>query len=499
MRTIKLKIFFLSLLLLNFSIPFAAAFEDDYDLQAYNCTFNLNIPDNKINDLHYDYDVKLDSFQNTGSIVENDTTIFKGLANFEITVNLFTAYSAMDVYNNPELKSGEIPWVTIITAEEYGISLATLIGLLVQPVATLVYTLSESATNDMETVTAGCRYDYWDLTEFNPITRTQDSKLKDIGWAGPLGFDISIEDLTPETLEILDQSGNPITINQISFDSNIVDISVGESETFEIGNYEDYWLNEEDSMGGIQVRDLTDDSYTDDLTFDFSISDLDISSVGDLSGSDIEDEIEAISDGIGVYTDSVEPSTTAYLGCQGVVRPPTQGATLSNGFIDFAIRPHVQPFQQTIHYSNDPVFIFDTESAILQTSAGLYDNSQIWFSEKIRTVGWHVQNSVIQTKLNVVSEIYSTCEIDAKLGGEGDDLEIPDFQLEDMFWNLIFQGDDEAIITFRESSTYTWFSTYGPWIIIALVALVAIYLLGPLIPQAISAGASRSIKKWSER
>jgi hypothetical protein len=143
--------------------------------------------------------------------------------------------------------------------------------------------------------------------------------------------------------------------------------------------------------------------------------------------------------------------------------------------------------------------IFDTEDALFQTSAGFQDASLVVHSRKNRIVGWHVYNKVIQSKINVVAEIYSTCNIDANLGGSGDDLGIPDFQLEDIFWNLVFQGDDEAIVTFKTSPFYAWLQTYGPWIIGALILIGVLYFLGPIIPQLMSASASKAIKKWGEK
>lgn len=498
----NLKIFLFSLLLVNFAFPVAqfasAVSSSDYEFNAYNLTFSLDIPQDKTNDIHYDYGVRLANFEKIGSIEENDTKIFKGLATFEITINLFSAYSAMDVYENPELKTSSVDWATIVTAKELGVSPRTLLAYCFGPVVGVINQLESTATNDLEYNTMKCDYTYWDLTDYSYFSRSQTSKLKDIGWAGPLGFNIDVQDLTPGTLEILDPQGNTITITQTAFHSNIVHISVGESETFEIGNYEDYWLNENDTMGNIEINDLTEGTEINDLKIDIDNSNLDLKSVEDLTATEMENEIYAITDDLGVYSDPVEPATTAYLGCQGVIRPPTQGSTLSNRFIDFAIRPHVQPYQQTIHHSNDPIFVFDTETEFLETSAGLIANSQIIFSERTRIVGWHVQNYVIQSKINVVSEIYSTCQIDAELGGS-DNLGIPDFQLEDMFWNLVFEGDDEALITFKKTDAYTWLETYGPWIILGIVALVAIYIFGPVIPQMMTAGANRAIKKWGER
>lgn len=490
MRT-KLKIFFFSLILANLFLPitqFASAFTySDYELNAYNLTFGLNIPSNKIDDIHYDYDTKLKSFQSIDSFeIEGGQTVFKALANYEITVNFFNAYSAMDVYYKPVYEQKELAWATLVTADEFGVSVGSMAMLLLSPITAAV-ALSEASNDNYEEKTYSAKYYNWNL----------ENGIYSLGWDGPMPFNINIADLTPEEIQIFDSSGNPITITQSAFDSNIVEINVGESDIYDIGQYNDYWINEGDTMGGINIVDLSQDATQTPNPTQTDIDSFRLSDVGDLLKEDIETKFDRYD--LGVSTGAVEPASTVAYGSQGVTRAPTQGATITNGYIDFALKPHVQPYQQTLYYTDNPILTFDTENAFLQTSAGFIDASQVVNTRTNRFVGWHVYNKVIQTKINVLSEIYSTCDIDAKLGGSGDNLGIPDFQLEDIFWNLIFEGDESAIITYKDSPMYDWLQTYGPWIIFGLVALVAIYVFGPLIPQMIQAGASKSIKKWSER
>jgi hypothetical protein len=485
----NLKIFFLSLLILNLSIPlvpFAGAYSD-YELNAFNLTFDLNIPSDKTNDIHFDYDTRLTSYDSLTSYENEDgQTVFKALAHFELTLNLFTAYSAIDVYNDPIYQEKALTWATIITADEYDIPVASIALALLVPL-TAPFVIAEAANNDDQTRDFVARYYDWNL----------DSGIKNLGWDGPLGFDIDIADLTPGELDIVDVNGNPITITQNAFESNIVDIHVGESKTYDIGTYFDHFLNAEDTLGGISINDIRENADRTPEATETSIEDFSIGDIGDLFANEIENEFDAYD--LGVNSGSIELASTLAYGSQGATRPPTQGATITNGFIDFTLKPHVQPYQQTLYYTDNPILIFDTEDALFQTSAGFQDASLVVHSRKNRIVGWHVYNKVIQSKINVVAEIYSTCNIDANLGGSGDDLGIPDFQLEDIFWNLVFQGDDEAIVTFKTSPFYAWLQTYGPWIIGALVLIGVLYFLGPIIPQLMSASASKAIKKWGEK
>jgi len=278
------------------------------------------------------------------------------------------------------------------------------------------------------------------------------------GYDGQVGISASIKDLTPD---VLDFGNTQIVVKTKSLTGVVTEATVLSSDQQPIGQY----TNVITEVGQVNIGSIAASS-----------SNTDASTKCRDASTAVNNWLTA--NQVGVFR---EPQISKTIR-QGAFTPPVVGSDVLSRGINVRMLPDIQAIYEPLKVRSATLGVDVQESIVNHAGIEPARTSQVT-QDGIpdRIVAFQVTQKAIQAKLRVVAMIYAIADITPVIT-EKPTLELPDTQIEDMYWDSTIGGDTGATITIKDDDTTKWWEDNAWWIIslIVLVVILAILIYTPL-------------------
>jgi len=288
------------------------------------------------------------------------------------------------------------------------------------------------------------------------------------GFDGYASINSRFVDFAPSKLDF---SSDVFTFDASSFTGVLKDIDIIDSQIDTIGHYLDVYEGDNEAGFG----DVTDLNTAHEVTEDLESETPTAADYGEATGI----SQWFVDHNIGItryqsYTDRTASQSASVLCIESV----------SDNKFRVVNKPgiNVKRIQYTGNHGTVEIDIDGSNTGVDAysiTPINIYHN-----------VGWHVYNYNINVDFIVKFEVKAVGEIIYNDISDGEELGLPDYQLEDMFWDLTMTGDTSGDLLI---DTTTWWTEY--WWLISLILMmlgIVVFLLlyfatpiGPIVNRTI--------------
>ncbi len=370
--------------------------------------------------------VSLKDFDKLGFVEYSDNTLFfKSKATFSLGLNIYSIYTPGQGFVSGRELTKEAEWLHLLTSRNFGL--------------------------------------YGVEDEYNYVAEYKDWDLGAVAATGINGYiptTFSVVDLNP--MKLMDVNGTEF-MRTTTFEDTFIGgtyTSVYGSEIFE---YNDYWVG--DNEASLSAMSVVPDS----VQFSTVAGDAAValsSVVGNLN--------------IGITRGEDLASITSQ---RGQYNTASENSLISSNGIYAQIIPDIKIFREQLDVRSTRIEV-DTKDSLF-SAARIYNSPQVSTSTISRNVGWHVKNYLIKYWIEVDFYLYSLAEFSG-IVEQASDLGLPNYQIEDMYWDIMITGDTEVTATIGGSQTpikaavATFWANWGgmlTWIILLAVLLGGGYLM----------------------
>jgi len=174
------------------------------------------------------------------------------------------------------------------------------------------------------------------------------------------------------------------------------------------------------------------------------------------------------------------------------------GSGIGNNDNKFALKmiPDVSILKDEIRNRYRYMVVDTNDAAISGSDAGIEGKYCEPMEEKsfTRVYGWHVENKIVHTEFEIPIDVYSLTEVSYDEESDHADTGLPAYQLNDMYWENLFTGTTEVVVTLFDEDVLVeipdwfipdwsgddiWGNVQNILIIVAVIAVIGItcYLL----------------------
>jgi len=409
--------------------PNALVFESNLDFQLSAPGVQIEIGGKKL----------INAVSMASTLQEDGYRLYHNKMFFEVEANIYSIYSAMDVFPDAINREYDLKWLDLYTSNDP----------------------DWPTWNPWTHTSYSVQYNSWDL-----------GTLQARGLDGPISVEAEFTDLSPA---ILDFGDIQIEADTKSFIGQIGQIDVTSVVFNEIGNYDTYYQG--DNVATLTALDLSKDADPD----------------GDYG---VANQISNFELGV---TRGPQTTPTFPNGQQGQ-KYIQQGVVQNNQFYGKII-PNVIEYQEMLK-GNYQYLVVDVSTAIGGLDPAGIDTEFTKPKVEIsvpRTIGWEVTNYNAHLTLQCAVDVYALSAIYYNSAGETDLADLPAYQLEDIFFNNLIYGETSVVVPIDPSDPLAnWLDSlwenYWPIIMIAGIGAIFVFL-GPYVLPIAQAQIMKSIRK----
>lgn len=456
-------------------------------LIASNLQFGVTLPGADA-DVHADIGGKnAIQFTKLPSLQEGDQTVFRGRLKLQVDANFYTTYSATETFPNGKYIERSIRWLDLYTSPEPNLMLTTW----AYTGCTAKYNEYDptgAATTSLIPYSASFYSNFqYNAQHFGPTFPTFDypsidtniigSSDRASGFSGEALLAVDFVDLIPN---VIDLYGDQVVLTTNSFDATVIETNLIQATSQAIGEYDVHFVGNNEAE--ITAYDVT--QPTPSIGGDAAAQTLLVGATANLGVKRTK----------GIDDMSVYPY---YKAQQGEKTCPTG---IKSGSFRLELKPDVMIYREDLQVNY--------QLLVIDNVAGLFSPVEIelWYSSGVmqktiqRIAGFKTTNFLIQTKWEVLVDIYAATQIDYDETFDSSSLNLPLFELEDMYFDTLLYGDTGYSLPYDPTSPIEDFLTtlwqdYW-WILVIAGAAVLIYLFfvmgGPMLLQ--QAAMQRSIR-----